>query len=364
MIKTVGVCGYISTGSSAFVDLLHEFDETQVLDIEVSFVRREHGLEDLEYFLKKRGSFSALTQFISFFTEYKFFGIQGREKIDKAALDKALDDFLNKIVSNSQGHSYRNYIKNKKNTILKNIGKKVRKYLPAAIYRNATKRFRPNFEVMPEYFDAASRNFVFDVLKAFDINCYNKDKNVLVLNQPFNARDPITSFKYFENPMAIIVDRDPRDHYLFCKYFLHPRGLFVFPSDNVNDYIKWFRNKRFSPSGLRDRKDIIFINFEELVYDSENAIKKVTDFVGITKHIRKGECFKSSHSRNNTKLFLKYTECESDIKKIERELPEYIFPFENFPDIEPEGGMFYGSQTRKITKPIAEYIRDVKKGKY
>jgi hypothetical protein len=98
---------------------------------------------------------------------------------------------------------------------------------------------------------------------------------------------------------------------------------------------------------LRERDDVIFFNFEELVYDYENTSKRVAEFVGVTERIHKGEYFKPSHSRNNTQLFKKYTGFESDIKKIEKELPEYIFPFENYPDIEPEGGMFSGSQRRK-----------------
>jgi len=105
----------------------------------------------------------------------------------------------------------------------------------------------------------------------------------------------VKSFKFFENPIAIIVDRDPRDHYLFTKNFLQPRGLLnLIPCDNVDDYIKYFRLVRQSPPDLRGRDDVIFFNFEELVYDYENTAKKVAEFIGegITQHIHKGEYFK------------------------------------------------------------------------
>ena len=43
-----------------------------------------------------------------------------------------------------------------------------------------------------------------------------EEKN-LVLDQPFSGNNPQASFPYFENPRAVVVDRDPRDYYLFVK---------------------------------------------------------------------------------------------------------------------------------------------------
>jgi hypothetical protein len=199
---------------------------------------------------------------------------------------------------------------------------------------------------MPENFHAASRTFISNVLNAIGIDYNNKEKNIIVLNQAFSPYDSsIRSFKFFENPSAIIVDRDPRDIYLFLKFFVYPRGMrFAVPCDNVDDFIKNFRLRRQTSQKLKEQKDIIFFNFEELLYDCENTTKKVANFVGVAKHVRKGECFKPACSRNNSQLFRKYTDCGSDIKKIEKELPEYLFPFENYPDIEPVGRMFWNSQ--------------------
>ena len=50
MKSIVGVCGYFSSGSSAFVDLLHEFDETQVFDnLNFNIIKASDGLMDLEH---------------------------------------------------------------------------------------------------------------------------------------------------------------------------------------------------------------------------------------------------------------------------------------------------------------------------
>jgi hypothetical protein len=198
---------------------------------------------------------------------------------------------------------------------------------------------------MPEEFDEAAKIFIYDILDSMDKSFRNYE--ITVIDQAFIAYNPVKSFKFFENPVAIISDRDPRDHYLFAKCFLRPRGFCYIPCDSVDEYIKYYRFMRRSHPDIRERKDVIFFNFEELVYNYENTAKKVIDFIGVKQHIHKGKYFKPTHSRNNTQLFRKYNGFESDIKKIERELPEYLFHFENYPDIEAEGGMFWGSQRKK-----------------
>jgi len=351
MIRTVGVSGYFSTGSSAVVDLLHEFDETQVLNSEFYIARGiPDGLEDLENSLRgPHSSAVAIKRFRKIMKEPLM-----RKSITKEEMNKIVDEFLNSII----GYSWLNNAPNMIIDIyqfplsvrylrymLWTICLKLRlKFLCKSI--QVFFNYKVDYSVLPENFDEASKLFIINILAAMGIDWHHEEKKIIVINQAFLPSDPIRSFKYFENPASIIVDRDPRDHYLFTKYFLRPQGI-CFPSNNVNDYIKYFLLQRRSSQNLRSRTDVFFVNFEELVYDSENATKKVANFLGITKHIRKGECFKPTHSRNNTQLFKKYTGCESDLKKIEQELQEYLFPFENYPDIDPEGEMFFGSQLNK-----------------
>ena len=203
--------------------------------------------------------------------------------------------------------------------------------------------------IKPDNFDQAARTFISDIIDAMG----RDTSRITVLDQPFEGCNPVKSFKFFDSPKAIVVNRDPRDHYLLAKKYMRPRGDgYQIPCDNADDYIKFYRLIHKSPPDLKDRSDILFINFEELVYDYENAAKKIMDFAGITKHIHKGKYFKPNHSRNNTQLFKKFTGLETDIKKIEQELQEYLFPFENYPDIEPKGKMFYHNPVKKQTNGI------------
>ena len=50
MNKTIGVCGNYAAGSGAFLDLLYEFDDTQLLiKKEFMFTYLPDGIEDLDY---------------------------------------------------------------------------------------------------------------------------------------------------------------------------------------------------------------------------------------------------------------------------------------------------------------------------
>jgi len=176
-----------------------------------------------------------------------------------------------------------------------------------------------------------------------------KPNHLTVLDQPFEGCNPVKSFKYFENPKAIIVDRDPRDLYLYVKNYLRPRGRegFQIPCDNVNIFIKYFHLVHKTPPNIKNRDDLLYLNFESLIYDYENTVKKVSDFAGLKNHVFKGKYFKPAHSRNSTELFKKYTGFASDIRIIENELSDYLFPFDKYPEVKAEGGMFWGSQNRK-----------------
>jgi len=346
MTNTIGVCGNYSTGSSAYSDLLMEFDDARVLDcIEFIFSYYPDGLETLDYHLNNYRKYMSSTVAISRFKKLVYW--QSRKIASKKEITSVINDFLNKIIQISwKGHGYADvltrpsfeiFIKRVLFTLAKTLRfNKLSLLYPALFPHNL------DFSVMPENFNNAAKEFISEILDIMG----RKQDFVTILDQPFEGCNPIKSFKYFENPKAIIVDRDPRDIYLYIKMFLRPRGRegFQVPTGNVNDFIKYIRLVHKTPSDLKNRNDIMYINFEHLIYDYENTIKKVSDFTGVIKHINKGKYFIPSRSRTNTQLFKVYSDFKDDIKIIENELSDYIFPFENFPDIKPEGKMFWGTQ--------------------
>lgn len=349
MYKTVGVCGYVATGSSAFSDFLREFDDVQVLDFfEFLFAYVTDGLEDLEYHLNNYHKFSHSVVAIERFR--KLMKINEYNRLYGKNFYKTTNAFIKNIIQFSwRGYSslVDQFVCSKGEQFLKKYIFKLLKTLKnKKILGMYARFFTYNMElsIMPEDFEKEAHIFISHIL---DVMGRDRQR-ITVLDQPFEASNPVKSFKFFDNPKAIVVDRDPRDHYLFVKNFLRPRGIgYQVPCNNVDDYIKYFRLVHQSPFRAWDRDDVIHINFESFIYDYENTKKKIMDFVEITNHVHKGIYFKPTHSRNNTQLFKKYIGFESDIMKIEKELPEYIFHFDNFPNVKEEGSMFWGSQNRK-----------------
>ncbi|MCL1843563.1 MAG: sulfotransferase domain-containing protein [Defluviitaleaceae bacterium] len=349
MQKIVGVCGFHSTGSSAVVDLLHEFEETQVIDdFELTILHRTDGLADLDYYLNSNRNHMVGVGAISRFKGLKF---------NAYHLSKARRKELNKKISNITNNFIENLVQLKWTGSAGRGGNPIKRKIYAivkSIYRKMIRRlYKRNIKInwfvelyykifsneivmakMPENFLFHAKNYVRDVFKIMGIDT-NK---VTVINQFFDACDPSVCFKYVDNSKAIVVIRDPRDHYLFINNYLKHAGIDrKIPTNNIYDYAKYYRLLHES---LNSNENILTVNFESLIYDYENCVKQIADFLEIKNHVRKGEIFSPAMSRNNTQLFKKYPGVEEDMKKLELELAEFLFPFEDFPDVEAQGGMF------------------------
>ena len=323
-----------------------EFDDTQVLDaIEFVFAYYPDGLESLDFYLNEYHKYMSSTVAVNRFRKLIYW--QCRKIASKKTITAMLDSFLNKIVQISwKGHGYADVLTRSSFEI---FIKRVLFTLAKILHFNKLSLLYPalfphklDLSVMPDSFDSASKELISEILNVMG----RKNNQLTVLDQPFEGCNPVKSFKYFENPKAIVVDRDPRDIYLYVKKFLRPRGRegFQVPCDNVELFIEYVKISHKTPADNKNRDDLMFINFESLIYDYEKTIKIVSDFAGVSHHKHKGKYFIPARSRNNTQLFRKYSGFGDDIKKIENELTEYLFPFDSYPDVKSEGGMFCGNQ--------------------
>ena len=179
--------------------------------------------------------------------------------------------------------------------------------------------------VRPEKFLERTKSYIREVMEGFYCDI---DKTV-VLNQPFDVNDPRRSMKFFDDPKAIIVDRDPRDVYLLIKCGLHSTISWM-PSDSADDFIKYYRLNRVMNNYSEDT-DILRIRYEDLIYEYDRMCKVIISFLGLEKsEWAKGTYFDPHVSINNTQLYLRFPEYLEDIKAIEKELPEYLYPFERY----------------------------------
>lgn len=327
----VGVCGYGYTGSGAVVDLLKEYEECNVFDdFELSIAYVPDGLKDLEYHLMiQPNRFMSSDVAIRRFIEY----VIGRSKGRNNDLQKGSNNTFRKLslnyirkITQLEWDGYWNYdffiggfIKRNfefrilQNKVMRPIEK--RKEIKIYPYRKMYFSIKPNafYDITKSYMDNLISNF----------KGYDEKKKINVINQPFPANCPETCFDFFNNPRAIIVNRDPRDMYIFCKHIMKSSAAWI-PTNNVQQFIIYYKKMREIKN---DSKDVLLVNFEDLIYNYSNTVCKIENFLDIKEHNKSKQGFDPSISINNTMLFKRFAQYDSDIRVIEKELSEYIYGF-------------------------------------
>lgn len=342
----ISTCGFGSTGSSAVSDYLLECSIIKVFDgFEFNLVHMEDGLEDLEYHIMNgTRSFSSIAAIERFKKSYLMFVHywSANSGATKQSFIKILDEFLSSITQVS-------FVGDKPLVLMNSF----ERFLGVSIINQRLIRFlekrglmkqncnyyplsKVSISCRPSNFDQAAKKFVHDFLSV--IGCV--DDEYLVLDQAFTGNNPQKSFKFFDNPYAIVVDRDPRDQYIFAKKFLLSRGRYI-PTDTVDNFITYYRCLRDNQPYKKENERVLRISFEEMVYNYDEAANKIDSFLGIKNNSRK-TIFIPEISAANTNLIRKFPEFQSDISQIEQRLPEYLFPFENYKEISTDHEMFMG----------------------
>ena len=354
----ISTCGFGETGSSAVTDYLKECEDIQVNDnFEFTLSSSPDGLEDLAHFLMEKCG----RQSISIYAIQRFEHlIQSHAKgwsvqtgISKSEIMEATQDFLDSItqvkyvglsprINRTDSPWMKHYLGD--SLIRKRI---VRRLEKKGVIKNNID-FYPLDEVRlsirPDNFYDEARKFVRRLLKGMGMNGQK-----YALDQAFTGPDPAKSFPFFEDPYAIVVDRDPRDVYVIAKKKALSLDRFM-PSDDVKSFILYYRLLRENMPYLQDNPRILRIRFEELVYEYEKTANKIDEFLSIKNKNRK-TIFIPEHSAANTNVAYRYPELADDIRIIEKELSNYLFPFENYPEIDHSGHMF---MDRSNNNPIIQ----------
>lgn len=347
----IGACGFGATGSSLVTDLLSEFDELQHFgDFEFSFVYKADGVEDLEYHLVKQfsRSISGDTAIKRFLYSSKYIYTPLIHKPTDARIfmniaNKYVDALLQtkfkgmESIDVISGNIPRNIIALGMKKII--LPKTIERVLKRPTYG------WPNRDVYisikPENFYDASKEYIRDILKAMGADL----RKPIVLDQPFEANSPEQSFKFFDDPYAIVVDRDPRDLYLEAKYRGIAEYRFV-PRNDINSFCEYYRRIR-TGRPQKDTDRILNVQFEDLIYEYEINVKRIINFLGLGVHVRKRKSFNPDRSVNNTQLIRMYPKEKSAIKYIEEQLTEFLYPFEKYKDVKTDGKALIGSSRYK-----------------
>lgn len=348
MSYVIGTCGFCATGSSAVTDYLKEFDDVVTLDnFEFTLPYRTDGLQDLAFHLhegsvKHNSAWIAIKRFKKLCYGY---GCRELKRDTHGEFVKLTEDYLKSIIQaewvGAEVHESEEVVRS---IFMRGIRKlKLFKYVYSFEQKRGTELAlyplrKMTFAANPDDFDEKTKRYVMSVLDALG---RQRDKSI-ALDQPFAGNNPQATFPFFENPLAIVVDRDPRDYYMFYKKFLYAKGRRAAPIGNVKDFITFYRKERENMPYLQDDPRILRIQFEDMIYRYDETTKKIRDFCGLGHANRKRKLFAPEMSINNTQVFKRYPEYAEDINYIEENLKEYLFPFEQFGDVKIDGEMFLG----------------------
>ncbi len=326
----IGICGFGYSGSGAVIDLLKEYGDVNVADgTELFLTYFPDGLIDLhhhvcEYHARFFNGDVAVKRFLSLCRRYG--NLYGWSRKKKRAFLEMSEKFVRGIVT-CRYNGYWAYDLSQMNEFHKTwyfrIGSRVNRLLK----REAITPKRPIcFSYGTPQFAEQAKAYM-DQVKAF-LGFPSVGKNVI--NQPFAADSPEASFPFFEDPRAILVTRDPRDVYIMIKHFIKGGASWV-PYEDVEKFIVFYKAQMQS---AYSRERVLTVRFEDLIYRYEETKGEIAAFLGLENHNKKGTFFRPEHSVSNTRLYEKYPEYRADVMRIEEELGEYLYPYENFPKIE------------------------------
>lgn len=346
----VGACGFGSTGSSVVTDFLGEFGTFFLKDdLEFSWVSSVDGLLDLEQAVmhphgRTLQSIVAIERFRKAAARKarKF----ARHGHSAAAFLADADRFIDAITlskwpwydpleSPKWKYGSRYFLQ----ALMK---RKIIPRLELRLGRHVTcwPLTEVRFSARPANFYAEAKKLVMSTLSAMTGGA--KD---IALDQPFPGNNPQACFPYFDDPYAIVVDRDPRDNYVFTRTRLLGR-FHNAPVNRVEDFIGYYRGLRKDQPYLENHPRILRLRFEEMVYEYEKTTALVREFLHLPENPAPKSIFDPALSIANTQVFRRFPQFADDVARIERELPEYLFDFSKYPPPDAGKKMFYGKSPK------------------
>lgn len=348
----VSTCSFGSTGSSVITDYMKEFNSLHVMDgAELTWISAPDGIIDLDYHINNPHCRTADS--IVAIDRYKTLCKEKMSSFEKCGIsctvfEKSLNEFLDAIVMASwkwNTHSP------KQEPLWRRV---ILKFLSKTKYINKWELKNKRqwegfpykdvfFSVNPQNFNAAVKKHIKDILYAFGA----KDNECLVFDQLFPGNDPQSCFKYFDDPYAVVVDRDPRDIYVFGRtVLLKGRAGHLMPLNDVKDFVIYYRSLRDNQPYKEKNDRILCLRFEDLVYHYDSATKKLRDFLHLGENPNPKSIFEPSMSMANTQIWKRYPEFKKDVEYIERELKEYLFDFTGCPEPDVNARMFSGKSPK------------------
>jgi hypothetical protein len=343
--------GYMGTGSSAINHLLSEYENTSIAckkEYEHVLFYMPHGLFDLETVLLENNllfrSDAAINDFYSAMKTlndgyYGWFG--SYKKFYGNKFMEIVDEFIDRIIQFTREganwfNDYRYHVSLK--AVIKDTAKTILhrnvKDFGHCSYIVGDNKVNYSF-VSSEEFYSAAKEFVRKYMELAS----NGNDGVILFDQLLKPQNLHKLPKYFDNDVRCIVfKRDVRDMYVNSKYvWSRNTGRIILPSTPdsfVDFYSRFFKTEK----PIEDRR-ILRMNFEDLVYNYDDTVRKIENFIGkdyLGEHIRPKTKFNPDISVKNTQVFRIEERYEKEVEFIAEHMSEnlYDFPYVLKPKIE------------------------------
>ena len=344
----IGACGYGGTGSSAAVDFLKEFNCVQTITrAEAQYAFKVDGLQDLEYHLVKQFSRQmsgdqAIARFL-YAAKYARTPIVKRIVRSPKEYLRITNEYVDSLVQTTwKGIDNADY---ETGNLLKSMVVLGLKKLWIPFYETHTGKLytawpmrKMYLSIEPEDFYEKTKKYTHDLLAAAGADF----RKMIVLDQPFEGNAPWQSFPFFEDPKAIVIDRDPRDLYLASSYQWPKDGTFM-PRRDPEAFVWYFKQQRKNQQDLNNHENVLFLRLEDMIFDYEKSSERIMAFLGLKKeqHKKPKKYFNPELSIKGTQLYKKITGHEKELEYVERELKDFLFPFEEYALSEQNNDLYY-----------------------
>lgn len=347
-MKYIDVSGLGNSGKSVIVDFLREFENVHAPHnlFEFDIFRRPYGIFDLHHHISENWSLIRSNQAVIDFKRFtKSIGGYGKRKSVRSILFSSGTEFDLYF-----GHKFnslsREYVDS---FVIKDYETFWPYYLDTdSAWVRFSKKIRLKFfKSKPPL---SKVNIVDGVdfknkTKAFLDNLYktvatNKTEYV-VMNNAFDAFNPVYGLDILESSQSIIVIRDPRDIYVSAlnKDKVSSQTKSLLPQENsqinkafvgTNNIDEFVLRQKILFQKLYRGKDskVLVLKFEDIILNYEDTRSKVMSFLKIdeNKQTKKHQFFNPEFSKKNVHIYEKY-ENKAEIEYIEKGLKEYLIEF-------------------------------------
>lgn len=338
-MRIITSASYFATGASAVTDYISEYDSVTSLGRdEYRFLQDPDGVSDLEYNIvennHRHNTSHAIKRYIQLVKSFKSFGYGGIYKIFGNNFDLLTQEYIQEITelkTKTWWHRDRIdkgewfcYLDRAYSFLMRWINKVnlIGETNKASILKDREDAFYS--AISEEKFLEATRKYVDAVISA---GLSNKNVQFAMVEQMVPATNVDRYIRYFNDVRVVVVDRDPRDIYLWEKSKIK---WGVIPTKTVEEYVEWFKITRKYSNCQEDVNKVMRLRFEDMIYKYETTTADLVAFIGLEEkdHSNPKSIFNPEVSIHNTNLKSKVAGYEKDIAYIEKELPDYLYDFD------------------------------------